>query len=304
MSSKSIQAKRFNKDKKISKTVAGIILFIVRVLWVIPFIYMVGMSFKTGSDVLNNPTHFFPTHGNWTLDNYANFIIRDGHLDNLPKWMINSIIISVLSAINTLFLCLTATYAFCFIRFKGAKAIVSILIASMAVPGVIGMTAQFSIYASIGKALNLTSNPIYLYAWLILPGGASVFNIYLIKNCFNGIPKDIIESARSDGAKYFRIFISIVLPLARSTILLIVLFTFTGCWNALNWPQLLLTGKGEGLQTITLALTGFTNVVGDPWAQKAVSMSTATFSLIPVIILFIFTQNKMIDGLATTGVKN
>ena len=66
MSSKSIQAKRFNKDKKISKTVAGIILFIVSVLWVIPFIYMVGMSFKTGSDVLNNPTHLFPTHGNWT----------------------------------------------------------------------------------------------------------------------------------------------------------------------------------------------------------------------------------------------
>ena len=126
-----------------------------------------------------------------------------------------------------------------------------------------------------------------------------------MRNFFASIPKDIVDSARSDGAKTMTIFWRIVVPLAKSTILLIVLFSFVGAWNNLIWPQLIFSGAAEGSpenfwKTVTVGLTTFTH---GGWDQLGVSMAVSAFTMIPVIIIFIFTQNKMIDGLASTGIK-
>ena len=110
-----------------------------------------------------------------------------------------------------------------------------------------------------------------------------------------------MESAKSDGASNAKIFFRIVCPLAKSTVMLIVLFTFTGSWNNLLWPQLLLAGESSYWNTITVALTGYTG--GSSWGTAGVATATSVFALLPIIIIFIITQNKMIDGLASTGVK-
>jgi multiple sugar transport system permease protein len=263
---------------------------------------MLGVSFKSETDMILNPTSIFPGKGGWTLDNYAGFIIRDGQLDNVPKWMFNSLIIATCSIILTILVCSLAAYAFVFLRFKARTVLFTALIFTMTIPGVIGTTARYSIYAKIGTVTNLLNDPIYIYFWLIVPGTTGVFDVYLFRNALLAIPKDIVESARSDGASDFRIYRTIVMPIIRSTLLLIALFSFTSSWNSLLWPQLLLNGKDQSVQTITVALTGYTSQQ-DGWNAKAVAMATSAFSMIPIIIVFIFTQSKMIDGMATTGVK-
>ena len=134
-----------------------------------------------------------------------------------------------------------------------------------------------------------------------MPGISGIFNMLLMRNFFASIPKDIVDSAKSDGAKTMTIFWRIVVPLAKSTILLIVLFSFVGAWNNLIWPQLILTGENEFWSTVTVGLTGYTH--GGGWGQLGISTAVSAFTMIPVIIIFLFTQNKMIDGLASTGIK-
>ena len=97
------------------------------------------------------------------------------------------------------------------------------------------------------------------------------------------------------------IFFKLIVPLAKPTIMLIILFSFNGAWNNLQWPQLLLGPENVAWRTITVALASYTG--GSTWGQAGVSMATSVFSLIPIMIIFFITQNKMIDGMVTTGVK-
>ena len=173
----------------------------------------------------------------------------------------------------------------------------------MTIPGVIGTTAQFAIFANVGKSISSLSSYWYLYFWLIVPGCASVYNMYLLRNFLVSIPKDIVESAKTDGASNFKIFIKIIMPLAKSTLLLIGLFAFTGSWNNLLWPQLIIaaTGNVEGWNTVTTALAGHAS--NNTLGSMGVNMATAVFSLIPIMIVFAITQDRMIEGMATTGIK-
>ena len=175
----------------------------------------------------------------------------------------------------------------------------------MAVPGVIGTAPSFALFATIRNALNITGNAasyIYIYIWLVVPGITGIFNLMLMRNFFESIPRDIVESAKSDGASNAKIFFRIVCPLAKSTMMLIVLFTFTGSWNSLQGPQLLLAGESTYFNTITVGLTHY-YTGGSSWGANGVAMATSVFAMIPILIVFIITQNKMIDGLASTGIK-
>lgn len=298
---------RKKKTHKYSKSqiISFVILLVVCILWALPLIYMLGNSFKTKEEIIINPTGLLPSslEGFAGIDNYAGFIIREGQLDNMPKWMFNSIFAAVCGVALTLILCSTAAYAFAFCNFKGREILFKILIFSMTIPGVIGTTAQFAIFANIGKSLEALNSYGYLYFWLIVPGCASVYNMYLLRNFLVSIPKDIVESARTDGASNFKIFIKIIMPLAKSTLLLIGLFAFTGSWNNLLWPQLIIaaTGNIKGWNTVTTALAGHAS--NNTLGSMGVNMATAVFSLIPIMIVFAITQDRMIEGMATTGIK-
>ena len=287
------------------KTVAFIVLFIISTIWLIPILYMLGTSFKSDLDLQLHPESIFPTSwSEWTLKHYTGFIVREGKIDKMPIWMLNSLWSTLATVGLTVILDLITAYAVVFFRFRGKDNFMKFLFLWMAVPGVISMAPQFTIYSTLRRVFEINQNVesyIYIYSWLILPGVTGIFNVLLMRNFFASIPKDIIDSAKSDGASNSKIFFKIVCPLAKSTIMLIMLFTFAGSWNSLLWPQLLLSGENAYWQTITVALTGYTG--GSAWGANGVAMATSVFSLIPIIIIFIITQDKMIDGLATTGVK-
>lgn len=303
-----IKKRRHTKSERTKlkeKTVSFIVLLVVSFVWALPLLYMLGTSFKSDLDLQLHPEKIFPSAwSEWTLKHYFGFIVREGKVDNMPLWMLNSLWSTFATVGLTVIVDLLSAYAVVFLNFKGRRLLMKFLLLWMAVPGIIGTAPSFALYSQIRNSLSITSDVAtyaYIYTWLIVPGITGIFNMLLMRNFFMSIPKDIVDSAKSDGAGNMKIFRRIVCPLAKSTIMLVVLFTFTGSWNSLIWPQLLLTGEKSYWNTITVALTGYTG--GSAWSAGGVAMATSVFALIPIVIVFIITQNKMIDGLAATGVK-
>lgn len=311
MNSEKTQKRRLTKSertKRKDKIIAFCVLLVVSVFFVFPLIYMLGTSFKSDTELISHPEKIFPSAGEWTIKHYSTFIINNGEPDKLPFWMLNSLWSSFLTVLLTVICDLMVAFALVFLQFRGKKVLEKFLYLWMSIPGIIGTAPSFAMFAIIRRALNITGGAggyLYSYFWIIMPGISGIFNMLLMRNFFASIPKDIVDSAKSDGAKTMTIFWRIVVPLAKSTILLIVLFSFVGAWNNLIWPQLIFSGAAEGSpenfwKTVTVGLTTFTH---GGWDQLGVSMAVSAFTMIPVIIIFIFTQNKMIDGLASTGIK-
>lgn len=288
------------------KIVSFIVLAIAAVLFIFPLIYMLGTSFKSDLELQLHPEKIFPSPGQWTLKHYTGFFITaGGELDNMPKWIINSIWSTAATVILTLLTDLVVAYVVVFLRWKGKNVFMKALFAWMAAPTVIGTAPGILIFQTVKNMLGVNSfasTYALVYFWMVVPGITGVFNVILMHNFFKTIPVEIIESAKSDGASHFTIFRKIVCPLAKSTMMVIVLFTFAASWNNLQGPQLLMSGEGQAIQTITVALAESYGG-SSAWGAQGVSMATAVFSLIPVLVVFIFTQNKMIEGLASTGVK-
>lgn len=280
-----------------------VVLFVASVFFAFPLLYMLGTSFKSPADLQLHPERIFPSHGEWTLEHYEGFLWREGQVDNMPFWIFNSLWSSFASVVLTVLIDLITAYAVVFLKFRFKKIFIKFLYVWMAVPGILGTVPSFAMYVAGANSMELTGalRYVYIYMWMIVPGTTGIFNLILMKNFFESIPADIVESARSDGAKNRTIFRRIVIPLAKSTIMLIVLFTFVGSWNNLIFPQLILFGEDTRWSTVTVSLIGFTG--GSGWGMVGVSMATSVFTLIPIIIIFIFTQNRMIDAIATTGIK-
>lgn len=288
------------------KIVSFIVLAIAAFLFIFPLVYMLGTSFKSDLELQMHPEKIFPSPGQWTLKHYNGFFITvSGELDNMPKWMINSLWSTAATVLLTLLTDLIVAYVVVFLRWKGKKVFMKALFAWMAAPTVIGTAPGLFLFQTVRNLFGVSGHVgtyALVYFWMIVPGITGVFNVILMHNFFKTIPVDIIESAKSDGASHFTIFRKIVCPLAKSTMMVIVLFTFAASWNNLQGPQLLMAGEGQYIQTITVALAESYGG-SSAWGAQGVSMATAVFSLIPVLIIFIFTQNKMIEGLAATGVK-
>lgn len=292
------------RESRRNKTVAFVILFIVCIIWVFPFVYILGMSFRTTEDMLLYPTSIFPHSDGWTLSNYGTFFrMSDGQMDVLMNAMLNSLVTTVCHVILSLIVTVLAAYSYVFMRYKGRAFIYTFIIGTMAIPSVIGFAPMFSMFISVGKSWDVIDSLAYFYAWLIFPGVSGAFNLMIMVNFFSTVPMDVVESARSDGASEFHIFRKVVLPLARSSILVCALFSFNGSWNNFLFPQLLVSTQSDtqAHNTITVALMGW--IQNGDVSLKGLAMASCVFSLIPLLVMYAVTQNKMIDGLASTGVK-
>lgn len=297
------------RTRRKEKIISFVVLFVVCVIWLVPLLYMFGNAFRTGSDFTENPGQIFPSSwGDWTLKNFEKLFVRDGKVDKMPFWILNSLWSTVATVVLTLVVDLMTAYALVFVNFKGRNFMQNFLTHWMAVPGIIGTASLYTMYSQIKNSITASSatfDYIYLYFWIIVPALTGIFNMLLMRNFFKSIPRDIIESARCDGVTDGKIFRKIILPLARSTIMLIVLFTFTSSWNNLMWPQMLmngLSGDSQYWQTVTVGLVGNT-VVDNAEDALVQAMAAGVFAVLPILIVFTFTQNKMIEGVASTGVK-
>ncbi|MCH5165028.1 MAG: carbohydrate ABC transporter permease [Clostridiales bacterium] len=272
-----------------------IVLTVFCIIWIVPLLIGVFGSLTSQYAFTNHPGELVPSDG-FTFDNFEKlFTYKDTDGSRLPveRWILNSFIVSISSTLLYLIVAGFAAYAFVFLRFKFRNILFMFLIFTMVIPGVATLTPQLANIANLGIARSLWA--------LILPGLGGVGGLYLIRQFMLGIPKDLIDSAKMDGMNNFKIMFRIVLPLAKSVFFVQGLFCFMGAWNDLLWPQIIL---GTGNKSLWTLQVGIAYISGDKTANAiGISLAGAIFSALPIIILYIFTQNKIIEGVATSGVK-
>ena len=271
-----------------------VFLFVFCAVWLSPLIIGVLGSFTSEFSFTYEPGQLFPESG-FTFENYLKLFNKtdvDGTRIPVERWVLNSFIVATSSTLLYLLISGFAAYAFVFLNFKFRDALFTIIIFTMVIPGIATTAAQYSYVAHLNISRSLLA--------LILPGLGGVSGLFLIRQFYLSIPKDLIESARMDGAKNITIFFKIVFPLAKTVFLVQGLFCFMGSWNDLFWPQIVL-GPSKELWTLPVGIASISNTTrGD---TIGLSLASAIFSAIPIFILYLFTQNKIIEGVANTGVK-
>ncbi|XID90546.1 carbohydrate ABC transporter permease [Paenibacillaceae bacterium WGS1546] len=271
--------------QRTAKLLLTIVLIGVGILMILPFLWMLSTSFKRPFEVFQYPMQWIPS--SLRFDNYEKVWAGD-----LSFWRYywNSIKVTATSVVGTVIISSAAAYGFSRIVFRGRDAIFFLYLATLMIPDQVTLIPRFIVFNYMG---------IYNTHWaLILPGFFMVFGTFLLRQFYMGIPKDFTEAAFMEGAGHIRIWLRIVMPLAKPALVSLVILSFTQHWNDYLNPLVFLTDKQ--LYTIPVGLTNFIDEAG---TEYSLMMAAAVSSIMPVIILFLFGQKWFIQGVASSGVK-
>lgn len=268
------------------KTVVTAILFVVSILFLLPFIWMLVTSFKIEKDVFIYPIQWIPKQWH-AIANYKEVWFGD-----YPFYVyyLNSIKIAV---ITTLISCATASlaaYGFSKVRFRASNWLFLIVLATYMVPSQAILVPQFILYRNIGLFDS--------HIGLIIIGSFSVLGTFMLRQFFMGIHQEFIESAKIDGAGHLRTFWSIAFPLVKPAVATYAILRFIWTWNDYQNPLIFL--RTDKLYTIPLAMQKFTSMSGEFYS---LIMAGAVSAIMPLLIVFIIGQKSVIDGIAVGGVK-
>lgn len=278
--------KQARAKRTISLTLSYVALALVTFLMIFPLIIVVIVSFTPNAVTQTWPPKIIPSA--WTLDNYASLFQR------LPigRELLNTIVFAGAVTIISVFFDSLAAYGLSRVDFKGRGILLAVLIATMMIPAMALLIPVYKLLGSMGLVNS--------YLGIIIPRMADVGGIFLLRQFFISIPKDLDNAARIDGAGEFRIFAQIILPNAVPAILTVGMFNFMGNWNDLLWP-LIMTSKPE-TRTITAGLAMLTGH-GSSVTPYGVVMAGALISALPLLIVFFFVQKRFVEGIAMTGMK-
>jgi multiple sugar transport system permease protein len=272
---------------KASKAIVFILLFVGAVLSLVPFYWMVRSSFMDMMEIYKMPPLIWSENPTWV--NYKTVFFAE-----IPfvQYLLNTLIIVVAVICGTLISSSISAYGFARFRFPYRSMWFALCISSMLIPGAVTLIPGFLIWKSIGM--------INTYGPLIIPSffGGGAFNIFLFRQFFMTIPKELDEAARIDGAGVFRIYWQILIPQLVPVCIVVALFTFMGTWNDFFGPMLYLYDMSK--YTVSLGLQLFTSSYG---ANYGAVMAGATVMTLPTIIIFFIGQKYFVSGIATTGLK-
>ena len=278
--------KQARAKRTISLTLSYVALALVTFLMIFPLIIVVIVSFTPNAVTQTWPPKIIPSA--WTLDNYTSLFQR------LPigRELLNTIVFAGAVTIISVFFDSLAAYGLSRVDFKGRGILLAVLIATMMIPAMALLIPVYKLLGSMGLVNS--------YLGIIIPRMADVGGIFLLRQFFISIPKDLDNAARIDGAGEFRIFAQIILPNAVPAILTVGMFNIMGNWNDLLWP-LIMTSKPE-TRTITAGLAMLTGH-GSSVTPYGVVMAGALISALPLLIVFFFVQKRFVEGIAMTGMK-
>ena len=278
--------KQARAKRTISLTLSYVALALVTFLMIFPLIIVVIVSFTPNAVTQTWPPKIIPSA--WTLDNYTSLFQR------LPigRELLNTIVFAGAVTIISVFFDSLAAYGLSRVDFKGRGILLAVLIATMMIPAMALLIPVYKLLGSMGLVNS--------YLGIIIPRMADVGGIFLLRQFFISIPKDLDNAARIDGAGEFRIFAQIILPNAVPAILTVGMFNFMGNWNDLLWP-LIMTSTPE-TRTITAGLAMLTGH-GSSVTPYGVVMAGALISALPLLIVFFFVQKRFVEGIAMTGMK-
>lgn len=267
-----------------------IMLAMVVVITLAPLAWMLTTSLKPESEIITTEIRWLPE--NPTLEHFTAIF----EMYPMARWMFNSLFTATMATILVLILDSLAGYAFARLRFRGRNILFLIVLSMLFVPIQITIIPLFILFSRVG----LTDT----YWALILPIGANVVGVFLMRQFFLSIPGELEEAARVDGASTLRILWSIVLPLARPALTAVAIITFLTAWNSFLWP--LIVTRSDSVRTLPVGIAQFLSLrPGLVMAQMSIgqSMAGAVVAALPPIIVFVVLQRYFIEGISRTGIK-
>ena len=250
-----------------------------------PFVWMVLASLKTDADIKSLPPSLWPDPV--TGDNYSRVV------DAFPFWRFarNSVIVAVVSTTLQLFIASTAAYAFARIEFRGRGVLFGLYLATMMIP------LQVIIVPLFIEMRNL--HLVDTFAGLILPTLVSSFGVFLLRQAFAGLPRELDEAAFIDGAGHFRVFARVLLPLIGPALATFAVFAFMATWNSFLWP-LVITQASDRHVTLPVGLARLNGRFSTDWN---VVMAGAVLTIVPIVAFYLVAQRWVIRSVAYSGLK-
>ena len=261
------------------------LLILGLLLLVGPFIWMILGSFKTSGELRQVPPTWLPEQ--WTTANYQDLFDRQ----NFLRFFLNSTIVAFFVTAGNVIFCSMLGYALAKLNFPGKRILFTVVLVTLMVPGVVTFMPLFVLVAN----LNLVNT----HAGMILPFLAGAFGVFLMRQFIGGIPDELLDAARVDGAGEHYIFWRIIMPLCGPALATLTILTFLGSWNSFLWP--LVVATGEDMFTLPVAVAFL--ATGQTETNVALLMAGSVVVILPVIVVFILLQRHFTQGIATTGLK-
>ncbi|MBN2554559.1 MAG: carbohydrate ABC transporter permease [Anaerolineales bacterium] len=255
---------------------------------ILPFIWMLSTSFKTIGEAQG--VQFFPSQLR-----FENYVLAWQEAD-FAEYFINSIVVTLITLAGRLSFSILAAYGFARIRFPGRDLIFSIMLSTMMIPAMVMIIPNFLTVTWLGRI-----GPIkWINNWpaLTVPFMGSVFDIFLLRQFFAQIPDELFDAAQIDGAGHFLFLRKVALPLSKAPVLVIVVLAFIGSWNALAWPMLVT--NSPDWRPISVGLMQFVEEAGQ---MTNLMMAGAVITIVPILILYFFTQKQFTASIARSGLK-
>ncbi len=265
-----------------------IILLIGALISLIPFIWMVSTSLKNLGEALGSS--FFPSELHF--ENYVEAWDRA----LFSEYFLNTILITAITLTGQILFSVLAAYAFARIKFPGRDLIFSIMLSTMMIPAMVFTIPNFLTVTWLGRIGPIA----WINNWpaLTIPFMGSVFSIFMLKQFFAQVPNELYDAAQMDGAGHLRFLLQVVLPMSKAPLMVILVLSFIGTWNSLAWPMLVT--NTPDWRPISVGLMNFVDEAGQ---EINLTMAGAFITIIPILIIYFFTQKQFTASIARTGMK-
>jgi multiple sugar transport system permease protein len=283
------------RSERIRTALAYIVMFTVAILFAIPFLWSLSTSFRTIADTVSGFS-LLPEH--WTTIGYHDVF----HKYHFGRYTVNSFIIAGAVTVTNLFLASIGGYAFARLKFPGREVLFMLVLGTLMIPDQLRLVPVYQML------VNMVPDWVAHVGWhdatfvnrngVILINLVSASSLFLMRQYFLTIPRDLEEAAKLDGAGYFKTYRRVMLPLAGPAVAAVAILSFQGQWNSLFWPAVLL--QDESQHTIPLGLTFFQQVYTTLWPQL---MAASVAAILPILVLFVLFQRYFVAGVAASGVK-
>ena len=258
-----------------------LLMILISVATVVPFLFMASTSFTKSFTMMSYPPTLIPE--NPSFDNYYEiiFVFQEGLF---PRWFFNTLFTTLCITMGSLFLNTLSGYIFAKKEFYGKNVVFSLLLATLMVPGAVTLIPAFLMVNRLGL--------FHTYWALIIPGLASPFGIFMMRQFISSLPTELIESAKMDGASELRTFWSIIIPLSTPAMAALGIFTVINAWNAFLWPLVVLRAN-----TMRTLVVGLATVQSEFNINYGLVMAGSVLTVLPMLVLYILFQPYFVEGL-------
>ncbi|MFA5551202.1 MAG: carbohydrate ABC transporter permease [Trueperaceae bacterium] len=252
------------------------------VVMAFPFVWMLLSSFKSLREIFR--FNFWPQV--WSLANYQEVLLNT----QFPRWFGNSLIVAGISTVSVLFFCSLVGYTLTKLRFPGRNFIFLLILSTLMIPTEMLVIPWYVMATEYGW--------VNTFWGIAFPGLIPAFGVFLMRQFFQSLPRDLFDAGRVDGVSEFGLYWRVGLPLVGPGLAALAIFNFVGNWNAFLWP--LIVAKSASMRTIPVGVALFSGEAGTAWN---LIMASAALAVIPVLIVFFIFQRQIIEGVVLTGVK-